>query len=151
MGLDMYLTAKRFISNYNPEDADLRAGIMALDFGMSDMEVKEVSFEAMYWRKANGIHRWFVQNVQEGVDDCGEYYVTTEDLETLLGLCKQVLEDNSKAHELLPPQSGFFFGGTDVDDWYLEQLAATAARLETLLNMDAVKNHDVNLYYQSSW
>lgn len=151
MGLDMYLTAKRYVSDYNPEDADLRAGIMALDFGMSDMEVKEVSFEAMYWRKANGIHRWFVQNVQEGVDDCGEYYVTTEDLETLLGLCKQVLEDNSKAHELLPPQSGFFFGGTDVDDWYLEQLAATAARLETLLNMDAVKNHDVNLYYQSSW
>lgn len=151
MGLDMYLTAKRYISEYSPADADLRAGIMALDFGLVGMEPSSVSFEAMYWRKANGIHRWFVQNVQDGVDDCKEYYVTPEELETLVGLCNQVLEDNSKAHELLPPQSGFFFGGTDVDDWYLEQLQNTVAALEVLLNLEVVKNHTVSLYYQSSW
>ena len=24
------------------------------------------------WRKANAIHKWFVDNVQDGVDDCGD-------------------------------------------------------------------------------
>lgn len=41
-----------------------------------------------YWRKANHIHNWFVENVQDGEDDCryhGE--VTKEDLEELLVSC----------------------------------------------------------------
>ena len=36
--------------------------------------------EVGYWRKANQIHKWFVDNVQDGVDDCGEYKVTKEQL-----------------------------------------------------------------------
>lgn len=45
-----------------------------------------------YWRKANHIHNWFVQNVQDGEDDC-EYHreVTKEYLEMLLSICKTVL------------------------------------------------------------
>jgi len=43
------------------------------------------------WRKANHIHNWFVENVQEGVDDCGTYEVTKEQLEELLDICKRVL------------------------------------------------------------
>ena len=44
--------------------------------------------EIIYWRKANAIHKWFVENVQEGVDDCGEYEVTVEQLTELRDLCK---------------------------------------------------------------
>ena len=44
-----------------------------------------------YWRKANAIHRWFVQNVQAGVDDCGTYVVTREQLEQLKATCERVL------------------------------------------------------------
>ncbi len=150
MGLDMYLTAKRYLSKYNPEDAKVRELVRAIDFGFSG-EVEQVCFEAIYWRKANGIHRWFVQNVQEGVDDCKEYYVSTEELETLKGLCQQVLDDNSKAHDLLPPLSGFFFGGTDVDEWYLEQLQFTVHRLNVLLDLPRIKEHNINFYYSSSW
>ena len=45
-----------------------------------------------YWRKANHIHNWFVENVQDGQDDC-EYHqeVTKETLEELLYVCKTVL------------------------------------------------------------
>lgn len=45
-----------------------------------------------YWRKANHIHNWFVENVQDGQDDC-EYHqeVTKEILEELLYVCKMVL------------------------------------------------------------
>ena len=150
MGLDMYLTAKRYLSKYNPEDAKLRELVSAIDFGFSG-EVEQVSFEAMYWRKANAIHRWFVSKVQEGVDNCAEYNVDADDLTELRDICKQILVDPSKADQLLPPQSGFFFGSTEVDEWYLEQLKYTVDRLDVLLELPEVKNHNIAFYYSSSW
>ena len=48
-----------------------------------------------YWRKANHIHKWFVDNVQNGVDECDTYEVTKEQLEDLLNVCRKVL-DGSK-------------------------------------------------------
>lgn len=45
-----------------------------------------------YWRKANHIHNWFVNNVQNGEDDCNHYIVTKEQLINLLDVCKKVLE-----------------------------------------------------------
>ena len=49
-----------------------------------------------YWRKANQIHCWFVENVQDGIDDCGTYEVTEKQLVELLNTCKEV-----KAHSKL--------------------------------------------------
>ena len=150
MGLDMYLSAKRYISKYDPKDAEVLQLVGAIDLGF-DGEVREVSFEAMYWRKANAIHRWFVDKVQGGVDNCAEYYVDTEDLKELRYRCNEILLDPSKAKELLPPQSGFFFGSTDVDEWYLEDLKDTVDRLDVLLELPQVKDHNISFYYQSSW
>lgn len=45
-----------------------------------------------YWRKANQIHKWFVDNVQNGEDDCGVYPVTFDQLTALLSLCQLVVE-----------------------------------------------------------
>lgn len=46
-----------------------------------------------YWRKANHIHNWFVENIQDGEDDC-DYYreVTEDDFKELLNICKIVLD-----------------------------------------------------------
>ena len=49
----------------------------------------------IYWRKANQIHNWFVENVQKGRDDCRCYEVTKRQLERLFKLCVTVKE-NSK-------------------------------------------------------
>ena len=47
----------------------------------------------MYWRKANAIHRWFVNNVQGGEDDCEFHFeVTKEVLKKLRDVCKEVLK-----------------------------------------------------------
>lgn len=46
--------------------------------------------EVGYWRKANAIHKWFVENVQDENDDCGYYEVTKEQAEELLNTCKKV-------------------------------------------------------------
>jgi hypothetical protein len=62
-------------------------------------EVKTIIVEAAYWRKANAIHGWFVDKVQEGVDDCGEYNVTLEQLQDLVALCKEILSNKEKALE----------------------------------------------------
>jgi cysteine desulfurase len=53
----------------------------------------KVSIVAVYWRKANQIHAWFVQNVQEGVDECERHWVPREKLVELRDLCLDVLEN----------------------------------------------------------
>lgn len=150
MGLDMYLSAKRYVSNYRKSDETLRGELNKLTVLTGGMEIQEVVCEAMYWRKANAIHDWFVENVQAGVDNCGSYYVPKEKLQELLELCKEVMANKGRAVELLPTASGFFFGSTDFDDYYFEDVQSTITRLETLLgNPFIVDNFE--FYYQSSW
>lgn len=50
--------------------------------------------QVCYWRKANAVHKWFVDRVQGGEDDC-EYHdeVTKELLEELVEICKEILEN----------------------------------------------------------
>jgi hypothetical protein len=151
MGLDMYLMAKRYISPYDPADAELTKLAKEINFGDGTMDVREVTFEAMYWRKANAIHRWFVDNIQDGVDNCAEYYVDIKYLTELRDLCKKVLEDPEKAMELLPPKSGFFFGSTVIDEFFIDDLTNTVERFDYLLDLPEVKNHNISFYYSSSW
>ncbi len=106
MGLDMYLTAKRYIYDFGGDDQPLRDALKAVE--VNGMKVKELSYEAGYWRKANAIHKWFVDYVQGGNDNCAEYLVTTEQLERLLELVNEVLHDRDKAQKLLPTTTGFF-------------------------------------------
>lgn len=54
--------------------------------------ISVVEEEVMYWRKANHIHNWFVENVQDGIDDCATHYVSPDDLKALLDACERVIE-----------------------------------------------------------
>ncbi len=134
-----------------------------------------------YWRKANQIHNWFVEHVQDGEDDCAYHHeCTREVLEELLETCKTVLDscvmtygkvhngdkgtpngwepiyedgkiiiDSSIAEELLPSCSGFFFGGTDYDEYYVNDIVETIKILEEVL---ATTDFDTQaIYYISSW
>ena len=132
------------------------------------------------WRKANHIHKWFVENVQDGVDNCGTYEVTKEQFEELLTICKAVLDasklvsgkikngyryENGKevpiyedgeyienptvARRLLPTQDGFFFGGTEYDQWYYEDVKQTVEIIEKVLATTDFE-HEI-VMYSSSW
>ena len=103
----------------------------------------------MYWRKANAIHGWFVENVQDGEDDCKEYEVRADQLEALVDACKRALADRENAAEILPPTSGFFFGNKEVDDWYWENLQMTVDGLSKVLANPDLKDWD--FFYQASW
>lgn len=100
-----------------------------------------------YWRKENAIHNWFVQNVQEGVDDCHYYEVSISKLQELVNLVDTVLADNSKAEELLPTTQGFFFGKYDYDEDYFQGLRDTKEQLEKIIKED----EDGEYVYHSSW
>jgi hypothetical protein len=147
MGLDMYLTAKRYIYDFDDDGKALREQLE--DLKVNGMEVKELSYEAGYWRKANQIHKWFVDNVQEGVDNCGEYLVGITELECLLEKINEVLRNRDKANELLPTANGFFFGSDVYDEGYFDDLIQTKAIIENVLSMDDIRKYD--FYYSSSW
>jgi hypothetical protein len=105
--------------------------------------------EVGYWRKVNSIHQWFVENVQNGEDDCEFYEVTQEHLGKLNSIIQQILDDRSLAAKLLPPASGFFFGSTDIDDYYWEGLEDTLKIIQTTLETTDWDNQIV--IYHSSW
>lgn len=117
-------------------------------------KIREIVEQVGYWRKANHIHKWFVDNVQDGEDDCRSYYVTIEQLTALRDACSRVIADPSLAMEVLPPQAGFFFGGTEINDWYFDDLGHTVKIIDEILE-HCEKHPDpswgVSYHYCSSW
>jgi hypothetical protein len=129
MGLDMYIVKRG-------KDANL----------LSD-EPYDDSNDVAYWRKFNALHGWFVEHIQNGVDDCGSYEVTKEQLFDLLEVLEETLALQNPSK--LPPTPGFFFGSYGVDEWYWERVASARETISGLIdNTDWEK---YKLYYFSSW
>lgn len=151
MGLDMYLSAERYLWTHDTEDkmiSDQVANLLGLRFDQERGRVTTIRAEAMYWRKANAIHRWFVENVQGGEDNCQPYYVSREQLIALRDQCKAVSRKEVCATETLPTESGFFFGSTDYDEYYWNDID------NTIMGIDqALETFDENweFSYQASW
>lgn len=143
MGLDMYLIAKQHFFYKDTEEHKKLQELTNSSFNVSAIE-----FNVGYWRKANHIHQWFVTNVQDGENDCGTYYVTEEQLQDLLDLVNKALK-SSNPSEILPTQEGFFFGSTEYDENYSDDLVNTKNILEKFLNSKEKSKYD--LYYHSSW
>ena len=208
MGLDMYVNIrnkntqskldayKAWENKYSYEEWQRLTEEQRDEWRNSEPEYDENMYgkELMYWRKANQIHNWFVQNCQNGVDDCEQYAITVADLMKLKELCEKILTmtENRKAMrytsfcaqkkeevdvrfltlegveyaiEHLPSRSGFFFGSTEYDDYYVLQLENTVEQindtLDTLnceygfaINSDPVTGEykgDYIIEYTSSW
>lgn len=154
MGLDQYLYATpRGAGPDRYKDGDALEKALAEVPDDAPYEVRWQAYvipdviELGYWRKQNQIHRWFVENVQGGEDECNPFLCHPEVLADLMEKCKKVQENHDLAPELLPSQSGFFFGGTDYDEWYFTGIDETIEFLETALR-DA---QGMDVYYVSSW
>lgn len=154
MGLDMYLRARAFASEYYCADHYPALQALADQIGLpsfTGLRSITMSTDAAYWRKANQIHAWFVDHVQEGEDNCRQYFVTFEQLQELHDLCARLLirRDGAEALESLPPHAGFFFGSTDLDEYYWQDLEHTVEQLARLFAHPGVEQFDFT--YQSSW
>ena len=154
MGLDQYLHARRFsfpsknLEAYDKEFDEIKQ-LLGEDKKFLDKSLPSASIEITvgYWRKANAIHRWFVDNCQQGVDDCRSAGVEREQLKELKKLCAEVIKNPNKAGELLPTTEGFFFGSTDYDEWYTQELKSTIAIINNCLRM----GERWQFTYSSSW
>lgn len=150
MGLDMYLNKRTYVQQWEHQTPEEKYDVVVTKGGetanINPKKVKYIIEEAGYWRKQNQIHRWFVENIQKGTDDCGEYYVNKDALASLLELCEKVKADNALADELLPSASGFFFGGTDYDEWYFNGIDNTIEILK-----EALEDENGEYLYSSSW
>jgi len=163
MGLDMYLYAQKFVPSVNWNKGNSDENNSEFDtlvelINVSDLIDKSrwpsayVRTEIGYWRKANAIHKYFVDTCAGGKDECQDTYVEREDLVELLNRCNRILENRNVelANELLPPQSGFFFGGTEIDEYYFEDLKYTQELLTKILNT-IKEDSELDFIYRASW
>lgn len=182
MGLDMYLTKKIYVgANYEHNKVTGKISLKkeGKPIKVDLSKVTYIECQAGYWRKANQIHKWFVDNVQKGTDDCGDYYVSIEQLTKLLDLCRKVkatsklvdgavtngktllngvwmpiVEEGMEivnpevAEQLLPTGSGFFFGSTDYDQYYMDDINSTIKIIEAIISEN---DTNADYYYHSSW
>lgn len=113
----------------------------------TDIYGASIEVTCAYWRKANQIHKWFVDNVQNGEDDCDSYYVSQDKLKELLTTCRQALF--TKDPNLIPPSAGFFFGSYDIDEYYWNDIKNTIKQIDRILNLPELSQ--LSFSYQSSW
>ena len=161
MGLDQYLTAKKYVRKFDYSDTQYRAitqdytDLLPMDApdiskngGFSGITV---SYPVGYWRKANAIHNYFVENVGGGGDNCQEMWVSRVHLVDLRTLCLDVLKADdmeAKAKEVgLETVSGFFFGNTEYGEWYVSDLEYTVEVIDHVLSLP----EEYSICYQASW
>jgi hypothetical protein len=156
MGLDMYLYREQYFSgyDYNGNDPSVYRDILTVS-GLKGCEQSPsvlVKSCVAYWRKANSIHKWFC-DLDGGRDECQPIDVRVSQLRELRALADTVLLQPAIARDLLPTQSGFFFGPTEYDEWYMEDMKNTVTQLDEALAdipIDA-SDWDYRFIYQASW
>ncbi len=162
MGLDMYLSKRTYVKQWSfHKDEELHKVTVKLG-GKSrkDIRPKKISYiveEVGYWRKANHIHKWFVDNAQDGIDECQESSVSLEQLKELKSICEEVVKrkgDDDFNTENLPTGGGFFFGGTEYDEYYYSDCEDTIKVIDEIIKSEELKPdgcYSADYYYQSSW
>lgn len=167
MGLDMYLEATKYVSRYekttdysvepkvSAEYAEVTKFFPNGADKFGDFAGAELKITVGYWRKANAIHNWFVKECGKGIDECQPIYVGFEKLRELRTTCEFLIElkdapnAKDKVLELLPPTSGFFFGSTEIDEFFWADIDRTLEILNKAIPL--VEDEDCSIIYQASW
>ena len=137
------LTIKQELINYQAKEV-----VKTKTISLSTKDISKIESIIGYWRKANAIHKWFVDNIQDGNDDCNEYIVPKSLLtQRLYTVVRDVLKNREMAETILPTTGGFFFGSTNYDYYYFNDLEYTKSVLEKIMQ----DKDCLYYYYQSSW
>jgi len=132
MGLDMYLTRSLYVGGQFEHRGV--AGTAEIKIGDAQLQIDAktittIEQQVAYWRKANAVHAWFVDNVQDGVDECQRSEVDLDVLRKLRDDCKRALAGDES---VLEPRAGFFFGSTDRDEGYRSDLEYTVEAVDRI-------------------
>ena len=114
--------------------------------------------ELIYWRKANQIRKWIVDNLGYNEDaDCEFFPIDKDDFENLIFDITKILECNKNerhvmAESIMPTSSGFFFGGTEYDEWYFKDLEYTKDEVQKVIdNWDELIRDGSTIGYYEWW
>jgi hypothetical protein len=87
-------------------------------------------------------------------DTCGlsseydsSFFITIDEVEDLLERCNEVLENHNLASELLPTKKGLFFGNTEYDKHYFEDVEKIKYFLELDLIPEMQKDSSSSFYF----
>lgn len=101
---------------------------MGLDLFFYRTKAEEIG----YFRKVNFLVHFF-ESLDYEIDNCVPITITKEDTEELLKRCDEVLKDHSKAEELLPTTSGYFFGNTTYNELYFNDVKSVKEYVKNIL------------------
>jgi len=158
MGLDMYLNSTNRTNHsieelqaidhdtLTPESPEAAPFLPLREYEYM-RDVYSIFHEVAYWRKFNALHNWFVQRVQGGIDECQLSEIHKDTLTALIDDLRAV--SNGETVEVLEPVSGFFFGSTDKDEYYLERINKALNTFEKILQTFDFKKY--RLFYRASW
>lgn len=159
MGLDMYIFKTKRTAHTIKELSDLDRNPKPGDAAIAEFEPLNQPYaetmpdhytifkQVAYWRKFNALHQWFVTNVQSGIDRCDLHELDQD----VLRKCHDTLEEAfyKKNAFVLPPTQGFFWGSTEVDDYYWSNVEEAIQTISNLI--DDTDWATERLFYQSSW
>lgn len=171
MGLDSYWYLRK--SEFKYDSPSKGGGQVIREYPKGVREIAEAQhvssigvttdYKVCYFRKFNAMHSWIVEHCADGHDICQDICVGVDDAKELLASCEEILaarndltmSDDDKANiarEKLPPSEGFFFGSTDINDWYygdVSQLSGLLSAVIAFLESDDGKEWE--LVYRASW
>jgi len=159
MGLDMYLRATRYFGYFDfpqipaSEDQAIIKNLVGFLPELGEVNGITIKFEMGYWRKFQDLHDWFVENIQDGNDNCEEYFVSNEALELLLVEIRKILDyhnNKNETNEELRGEPEVIMGTTnyiDYDEYDLEIVERTEKTIIRCLALPP----NYSIEYLSSW
>lgn len=116
--------------------------------GLDVFITKRKSTELAYYRKVNFLVKFF-QDKGFDVENQTPLRMYKGDIEELLNYCNEVLNDHSKALELLPTMNGFFFGSTDYNEYYFNSVERVRNDCIKLLDEFDSLSEDESIYFET--
>lgn len=164
MGLDMYLKAEvsKYVSYYDDGNENYGKGLypdFLRDFEDMQRERRNLicvssEYEIGYWRKFNALHSYIVNSFADGVDECQDIVLWEQDIKRILETLKSLTPENASV--VMPPKDGFFFGSTDIDEWYWRDVGYSIKVFEKILKVvtefaSKAPGSYLRIIYHASW
>lgn len=110
--------------------------------------------EIFYWRKFNALHGFIVDTFAGGVDECQTIEIGKDGVAKIVSALKKTARMLNAKHGFDPtklpikPVGGFFFGSTEIDDYYKRNIKEAFEMFSELL---VSLSDDETVFYEASW
>ena len=119
---------------------------MGLDIYFTKRKEEEIG----YFRKVNFLVKYF-ENLGFDVENQTPFKINKYDVKDLLNRCDQVLKNHDKAPELLPTMGLFFFGNTEYNEDYFNDVKEVKDYIKNILLPEFDNLSDEEEIYFKIW